>query len=131
MSTRFPTLTHTRATTFSLATLVTLPAGVWTTASTLVTTTGQLVDAALTESLSALPTPDADGHTHALLIERAAADTAAWPRGTLLLRTVFTDASVVPVVVPAVTWQVVVSDNTPESTNPADALPAVTPASAA
>lgn len=129
--TSFPVLTHTRATTFSLATLVTLPAGVWTTASTLVTTTGQLVDAALTESLSALPTPDADGHTHALLIERAAADTAAWPLGTLLLRTVFTDASVVPVVVPAVTWQVVVSDNTPESTNPADALPAVTPAYAA
>lgn len=59
MSTSFPVLTHTRATTFSLATLVTLPAGVWTTASTLVTTTGQLVDAALTESLSALPTPDA------------------------------------------------------------------------
>ena len=131
MSTSFPVLTHTRATTFSLATLVTLPAGTWATASTLVTTTGQVVDGALAESLSALPVPDADGHTHALLIERAAADTAAWPRATLLLRTTFTDTSLIPVVVPAVTWQVTVSDNTPPSTNPADALPVVTPAYAA
>ena len=131
MSTSFPVLTHTRATTFSLATLVTLPAGTWTTASTLVTTTGQVVDGALAESLSALPAPDAEGHTHALLIERAATDTAAWPRATLLLRTTFTDTSLIPVVVPAVTWQVTVSDNTPPSTNPADALPVVTPAYAA
>lgn len=75
-------ITHKRGATFSYSGLVTLPAGTWSASCDLDNAGGiKLTDATVT--LSTLGSPGANGETHSILIEVAAATTAAWPIGTL------------------------------------------------
>ena len=111
MTTRFPTTTHTAGTTYSRAGLYKLPAGTWSAAATVKTAGGTLVQA-LAVNLSELGSPDVDGNTHALSLLATAAETATWPLQQLLCDIIFTDASVTPVKVPAVTVAINVSAHT-------------------
>ena len=100
MSNQYPKTWHTAGTTYSRAGLYTLPAGTWSAAATVKTGAGVLVQT-LSVNLSALGTPDADGHTHALSILATAEQTASWPTAALMQDIIFTDASATPVKVPA------------------------------
>jgi len=85
------TISHKRGTTFSYGGLVKLPAGTWLGRSSLQTQTRRPVGD-LVVSLTALPAHGPKGETHALLLECAAVDTAAWPQGTLVGDILFIDA---------------------------------------
>lgn len=124
MTTRYPTTTHTAGTTYSRAGLYRLPVGTWSAAATVSTAAGAVVQT-LDVNLSALSTPDADGHTHALSVLATAAQTALWPLAALLCDIRFTDASATPVIVPADTVILNVSAHTPpiiEADNPLQVL---------
>lgn len=108
MTTRFPTTYHTAGTTYSRAGLYALPAGTWSATATVKTAGGTLVQA-LAVNLAELGSPDVDGNTHALSVLATAAETALWPLQQLLCDIIFTDASVTPVKVPAVTVAINVS----------------------
>lgn len=95
------------AATFSIAMLVLLPAGTWSAACDIRKGDDTLVGA-LTVSLEPLVTPDADGNTHAGLLEATSVQTAAWALGTWRADVRFTDASVVPVVLTSDPFVVVV-----------------------
>ena len=84
-------ITHKLGTTFSLAGFCTLPSGTWTAASSLAIKGGaKLIDFAVT--LTQLPTVAADGSTHSILIETAAANSENWPEDKgLLCYITFTD----------------------------------------
>lgn len=112
MTAPYPTSHHTRATTYSRAGLYALPAGAWGATATVRTQTGSLVQA-LAVNLAELGSPDVDGNTHALSVLATAAETATWPLQQLLCDIIFTDASVTPVKVPAVTVAINVSGHTP------------------
>lgn len=101
MATQYPTTDHTRGTTFSRATLACLPAGSWAAASIVLDKNGALVQL-LDVAFEALPTPDAQGNTHALSVLATGAQTQAWPLGPLMWVTRYTDNSPAPVVLPAV-----------------------------
>ncbi len=118
--TSYPITIHTRGTTYSRAGLYTLPSGTWSATATVSTSAGATVQT-LDVNLSALGTPDADGHTHALSVLATATETALWPLAALLCDIRFTDASATPVVVPADTVVINVSAHTPpvsEADNP-------------
>jgi hypothetical protein len=124
MTTRYPTHAHTRGTTFSRAALVALPAGTWTPSAHIQTAAGQLIET-LACNLAALAEPDSAGNTHTLSVLSSAAQAADWPLADLMWVTRFTDSSVDPVIVPAVTRVVKVSAlTTPasESDNPLAAI---------
>lgn len=92
--------TFVRGATVGLAFLVELPAGTWAGTCLLKSGSGATV-ATLTVSLDALPAPDADGFTHAGLIEADSTETATWPTGMWLLDLRFADDAVPPNVVPS------------------------------
>lgn len=126
MTTRFPTTHHTAGTTYSRAGLYALPAGTWSATATVKTAGGTLVQA-LAVNLSELGSPDVDGNTHAMSVLATAAETATWPLQQLLCDIIFTDASVDPVKVPAVTVAINVSGHTPPLSDADNPLQVITP----
>lgn len=82
---------HRRGATFSYVGTAKLPAGVWTAACRLEQPDGTAV-ADLDVTLEPLVTTAANGHTHALMLEKGATDAAAWPLGDLVSDILFTDA---------------------------------------
>lgn len=84
--------------TFSLPILAMLPAGTWSAACDIRRGDGTLVGA-LTATLAPLDTPDADGNTHAGLLEATSEQTDAWEPGTWRSDVAFTDTSAPSVVV--------------------------------
>lgn len=71
-----------RGGTFSRAGLFKLPAGDWEATSQVNTPNGKLV-CELTCELAALPSPDENGNTHALVISATADQTKIWPLQSL------------------------------------------------
>ena len=126
MTTRFPNTHHTAGTTYSRAGLYALPAGDWSAAATVKRANGELVQA-LVVSFAALDAPDENGNTHALSVLATATETASWPIGTLLVDTIFTDASTIPVKVPAQTVQINVSAHTVPLSDADNPLQVITP----
>ena len=127
MSNQYPRTAHTRGTTFTRLGLSTLPAGTWSIAAKVYTGAGVLVET-LGALITALPTPDADGHTHAWSITSDASETALWPLAALMLEVRFSDASNPAVVVPAVSRTIVCSAYTLPSTDADDPLAVITDA---
>lgn len=125
MSTRYPTHAHTLGTTFSRVALVKLPAGSWTPSAVIQTRAGQLIET-LGCTLQALTSPDPAGNTHTLSVLSSAAQAADWPLADLMWVTRFTDSSVDPVIVPAVTRVVKVSAYTTPASDSDNPLAAIT-----
>jgi len=78
--------------TFSIAMLVLLPAGTWSAACEIRKGDDSLL-ATLTVSLAPLVTPDADGNTHAGLLEATSVQTATWGAGSFRADVRFFDTS--------------------------------------
>ena len=127
MSNQYPKTAHTRGTTFTRLGMSTLPAGTWSIAAKVYTGAGVLVET-LGALITALPTPDADGHTHAWSITSDASETALWPLAALMLEVRFTDTSNPAVVVPAVSRTINCSAYTLPSTDADDPLAVITDA---
>lgn len=126
MANIYPKTRHTQGTTYSRAGVYKLPAGTWSVTATVKTATGTVVEA-LSCNLSAFALPDVNGNTHALSIVSDATETALWPLAALLQDVIFTDASLVPVKVPAITTQILVSLHTPPTCETDNPLQVITP----
>lgn len=81
-----------RGGTFSRSGLFKLPAGVWTATSQVNKPAGGVVGQ-LSCDLQELPTPDANGNTHALTISATSAETKTWPITELPTDIKFRDAT--------------------------------------
>lgn len=84
--------------TFSVPMLVLLPAGTWGAACDIRKGDDTLVGS-LTATLEPLETPDADGNTHAGLLQAPSTQTAVWALGTWRADVRFSDNSDPPVVI--------------------------------
>ena len=93
--------------TFSLPILVMLPAGTWSATCEVRKADGTLVGA-LAVTLADLPQPDADGNTHAGLLEATSAQTHEWQLGTWHADIRLSNTSTPPVVIYTETFAVTV-----------------------
>ena len=93
--------------TFSVPFLVLLPAGTWSAACDIRKGDDTLVGA-LTVTLAALDTPDADGTTHSGLLEATSEQTRGWELGTRRADVRFADTSNPAVVLTSDSFVVVV-----------------------